>query len=100
MKERGMMSRRQRLIQLPLVGAVLLCFLAGVYLVAWKRFGKPGPAKIIKHSVDTHSEDALKYWTADKMRDAQAAPLPNVKDIKRRKLPSGRPPRTSRPQHS
>jgi hypothetical protein len=94
------MMSRQRLIQLPLVGAVLLCLLAGVYLVAWKRFGKPGPTKIIKHTVDTHSNDALKYWTTDKMRDAKAVPLPNVKDIKRGKPHSRRPPHTSRPQHS
>lgn len=94
------MMSRQRLLQLPLVGTVLLCLLVGVYLVAWKRFGKPGPTKIIKHTVDTHSNDALKYWTTDKMRDAKAAPLPNVKDIERGKSHSRRPPHTSRPQHS
>src|SRR5947207_8827714 len=38
MKERGIMSRQQRLIQLPLLGTILLCVLVGVYLLAWKRF--------------------------------------------------------------
>jgi len=93
MKERGKMSRQQRLIQLPLVGTILLCLLVGVYLFAWKRFSKPDTAaKIIKHSVDTPSEDALKYWTADKMRKAKATNLPNVNTLDREKKPSRRPP--------
>jgi len=74
MKERGIMSRQQRLIRLPLVGTILLCLLVGVYLLAWKRFSKPGsPSRIIKHSVETPSEDVLNYWTADKMRNARPA---------------------------
>jgi len=72
------MLQQQRFIRLPLVGTVLLCLLVGVYLFAWKRFSKPTPARIIKHSVEAPAEDALKYWTADKMRDAKPAPLPNV----------------------
>ena len=73
------MSRQYRLIQLSLAGAILLCLLVGVYLLAGKRFSKPDPpATIIKHSVDKPSDEALKYWTADKMRDAKAADLPNV----------------------
>jgi hypothetical protein len=76
------MSRQQRLIQLPLVGAILLCLLVGVYLFACKRFSKPDPsATIIKHSVETHSDDALKYWTAEKMRHAKPANLPNVNTL-------------------
>ena len=73
------MSLQQRLIQLPLVGMILLCLLAIVYLLAWKRFSKRDPsATIIKHSVDTSPDDALKYWTADKMRKAKPADLPHV----------------------
>ena len=96
LKERAMMSRQQRLIQLPLVVTILLCLLVGVYLVylvAWKRFSKPAPsATIIKHSVHTHSDDALKYWTADKMRTAKAANLPNVTALHRGKRHPRRPP--------
>ena len=93
-----MMSRQQMLIRLPLGGAILLCLLAGVYLVVWKRFSKPGPpARIVKHSVETPSDDALKYWTADKMRNAKAAPLPNVNALDRGKQHPRRPPRSSRP---
>ena len=74
-----MMSRQQRLIQLPLVATILLCLLVGVYLFASKRFSKPGPpAPIVKHSVETPSDDALKYWTADKMRKAKPANLPHI----------------------
>lgn len=40
---------------------------------------------IVKHSVETPADEALKYWTADKMRDAQAAPMPNTNALKRRK---------------
>jgi hypothetical protein len=71
------MTRQQKLIQLPLIGTVLLSLLAGVYLLAWKRFSKP---RIKKHSVKTSSDEALKYWTADKMHNAKPAKLPNVND--------------------
>ncbi len=101
MKERGTMSQQKRLIQLPLIGTILLCLLAGVYLVARKRSSKPDPsATIIRHSVDTSSDDALKYWTADKMRSAQGANLPNVKALDGEKRHPRRPPPTSHPHHS
>jgi hypothetical protein len=87
------MSRQQRLIQLPLVGTILLCLLVGVYLFAWKRFSKRAPATtIIKHSVETPSDDALKYWTADKMRNAKAAEMPNVNALERGKQHTQHPP--------
>ena len=96
-----MMSRQQKLIRLPLVGTILLCLLVGVYLVAWKRFSKPAPsATIIKHAVETPSDDALKYWTADKMRSAKAAPLPQVNDLERGKQHPRRPPRSSGPHQA
>jgi hypothetical protein len=96
MKERGMMSRQRGLIQLPLFGMTLLCLLAGVYLVAWKRFSKSRPSSTVsRHAVDTHPDDTLKYWTADKMRDAKAASLPNVVALKRGKQGQQRPPHPS-----
>lgn len=74
-----MMSRQQSLIQLPLVGAILLCLFVGVYLFAAKRFAKRGAsATIVKHPVETPSDDALKYWTVDKMRKAKPAEMPHV----------------------
>ena len=95
------MLRQQRLIQLPLVGTLLLCLFVGAYLVVRKRFSKPDPSRIVKHSVDTSSDDALKYWTANKMRNAKAVDLPNVNDLKRGKQhprrPPQRPPHASRP---
>ena len=101
MKERGVMSRQQRRIQLPLVGTILLCLLVGVYLLAWKRFSKPDPsATIIKHSVETPSDEALKYWTADKMRNAKGANLPNVNALSRGKQHPRRPPHTSNSRHA
>jgi hypothetical protein len=73
------MVQQQRLIQVPLIGTLILGFLIGVYLVAWKWFAKPEPEpEIVKHKVDTSSEDTLKYWTAEKMRKAKPAPMPHV----------------------
>ncbi len=92
------MSRQQRLIFLPLVGTTLLCLIVGVYLAAWKRFSKSTPSTtIMKHSVETPSDDALTYWTADKMRNAKAAPLPNVNAHDGGKHRLRRPPHSSRP---
>jgi len=101
LKERTMMSRQQKFIYLPLVGTILLCLFVGVYLAAWKRFSKPGhSAKIIKHPVETPADDALKYWTADKMRNAKAAPLPNVNDLDRPQQQPRRPPHSSSPHQA
>jgi hypothetical protein len=96
-----MMLRQQRLIQLPVFGVILLCLLVSVYLIVSKRVSKPEPpAKIVKHSVDTPPDDAIKYWTADKMRDTKAADLPNTDALKPGKHRPQRPPHSSRPQHS
>ena len=79
------MSRQQRLIFLPLVGTTLLCLLVGIY-AAWKRRSKSDPpAKIIKHSVETPAEEALKYWTADKKRSAKPAEMPKTNALSRKK---------------
>ena len=93
------MSQQQRRISLPLAGAVLLCLLIGVYLVAWKkRDAKPDPsAKIIRHPVETNPADALKYWTKDKMRKAKPAPMPNVNAPDAGKKRPRRPPHSSEP---
>jgi hypothetical protein len=80
---------------------ILFCLLAIVYLLAWKRFSKRDrPATIIKHPVETSPDDALKYWTADKMRHAKPAKLPHVNDLKRKKQHPQRPPHPSDPHHS
>ena len=90
---------QQRIIYLPLVGAILLCLLVGVYLAAWKRFLKSTPSnKVTKHTVKTLPDEALKYWTADRMRNAKAAPLPRVNTLDREKQDPQHPPRPSRPQ--
>ena len=89
------MLQQQRLIYLPLVGTVLLCLLVGLSLAAWKRFSKSTPSnKVTKHTVETPPEEALKYWTADRMRNAKPAPLPKVNSVDREK----QDPRPSRSQ--
>jgi hypothetical protein len=93
------MTRKQKLIYLPMVGTIFLCLLVGVYLAVLKRFSKSEPSVIImKQKVNTPSEDALKYWTANRMRGAKAAPLPNVSTLDRGKKDPRRPPRASRPR--
>jgi hypothetical protein len=89
------MLQKQKFIYLPLVGTIILCLLVGVYLAATKRSSKSTRSnKVKKHRVETPPEDALKYWTADRMRNAKAAPLPKVNSLDREK----REPRPSRPQ--
>jgi flagellar basal body-associated protein FliL len=86
LKERGMMSQQSRLIQLPIIGMFLLGLLAIAFWVGRKRSSHQEPASAVrKHTVETSSEDALKYWTADKMRKAKPAKMPNVKGIDREK---------------
>lgn len=86
------MSRQQRRIPLPLVGIVLLCLLLGVNWLVWKRFWKPGrSSKVVKHKVETNSDDALKYWTSDRMQSAKPVELPNVDTLERGKPEKRRP---------
>ena len=89
------MSQQQRLIFLPLIGTIILGLLVGAYLAASKRFSKSTSSNnVTKHKVKTPPEEALKYWTADRMRNAKAAPLPKVNTFDREK----QDPRPSRPQ--
>lgn len=95
------MSHQQRLILLPLAGAILLCLLAIAYLVVRKRSPKPEPGDgVAKHTVDSSAEDVLKYWTPDKKRHARPAPMPDVTNIKRGKKQPRRPPHTPDPRHA
>jgi hypothetical protein len=90
-----MISQQQRLIYLPLVSTIILCLLVGVFLAVWKRFSKSASSKkVTKHRVETPPDEALKYWTADRMRNAKAVPLPEVNTLDREK----QDPRPSRPQ--
>lgn len=89
---------RQRML-LALGGAALLCLLAGIALFVGKRSAR-SESSIVKHKVETSPEDALKYWTADRMRDAKPAEMPHVDAPKRKKRQPRRPPRTSDQQNS
>ena len=80
-----MMLQQRRVIRLPLVGVLLLGLLAGAYLAmaARKRLAKADDAAgVVRHSVDTSAEDALKYWTEERMRNAKPAKMPKVKNVK------------------
>ena len=79
-----MMLQQRRFIRLPLVGVLLLGLLAGAYLAmaARKRLAKADDAGVARHSVDTSAEDALKYWTEERMRNAKPAKMPKVKNVK------------------
>jgi hypothetical protein len=85
-----MMSQQQKLIYLPIVATIILCLFVGLYLAAWKRFSKSTRSKkVTKHTVGTSPDEALKYWTADKMRNAKASPLPKVNTLDREKQDPG-----------
>ena len=75
------MSKQQKRIYQSLLSTIMLSLLVGVFLFAKKRRAKSKSSPpITKHSVETSPEDTLKYWTADKMRDAKAAPMPEVNE--------------------
>ncbi|HLQ28694.1 MAG TPA: hypothetical protein VK140_05590 [Ktedonobacteraceae bacterium] len=74
------MMPRQRLIQLPLVGRILLCLLAGVYLVYLVALGNflytsvsALGETIIEHPVNTNPDVVVKHWTVANMRNATDA---------------------------
>ncbi len=93
------MFQRQRRIQLPLVGTLLLCLFVGVSLLAWKWLAQSeSSGSVKKHSVNTSAEDALKYWTADRMRKAKATNMPHIGAPERKKPQPHRPPETPGPQ--
>jgi ABC-type nickel/cobalt efflux system permease component RcnA len=95
-----MMSRQERSISLPLIGAILLCLLIGIYLI-WRRTlnnaqeDANNASSAAKHSVETNPADALKYWTADKMRNAKPAEMPQTDKLKRGKKRKQQPPHTA-----
>ncbi len=94
------MLQKQQITQLLLPGTVLLCLLVGVSLIAWKLLAKPAPITIVKHPVKTPPEEALKYWTADKMRKAGATNMPQTDAIKPGKKQRRGFSRKSHQQHS
>lgn len=47
---------------------------------------------VAKHAAETSPDEALKYWTADKMRKAKPAPMPHVDNVKRAKQSRPQPP--------
>jgi V8-like Glu-specific endopeptidase len=77
MKERGVMSRKPRLIQLPLAGKVFLCVLAVVYvvyLVALARYLSPvGTVAISEHSIGANLNVVMQHWTVANMQSATDA---------------------------
>ncbi len=90
------MSQQQRPFQLAWLGALLLSLLAGIYLFAWKRLLKLRRSrKVVKHSVETSPDEALQYWTEDKMRSARGVDLPTTDDLHQEKKRPQRSPRTS-----
>lgn len=89
------MAQPQRLIQLPLVGAILLSLLAGVFLTRRWFLQSDASDKVVKHHVPTPPAEVLKYWTADKMRKARPAKLPQVDNQERGTQRSPQTPRSS-----
>ena len=81
-----MISQQQRLNYLPFAGLLILALFVVLFLATRKRFSKSTRSKkVTKHKVETPPDEALKYWTADRMRNAKAAPLPEVNNLDREK---------------
>ena len=77
--EREGTMTQQRLVQLSLAGTILLSLLIGVYLFASRRLPRRGSnRKVVQHTVEKKPDEVLKYWTADKMRNAKPAEMPRV----------------------
>jgi len=96
-----MIQRQTKPFQFPWLGTILLSVLVGVLLVALRRFAKPDSSDaVIRHSVDTRSDDAFKYWTAEKMRNTKNTTMPHLTAPDRGKKRSRRSPHTSDPEHS
>ena len=90
------MSQQRRTTYITSVGALLLSLLVYVFLFGRKRRAKLNSSeKVVTHSVETSPENALAYWTADKMRDAKPASLPVVDEQQEK-----RPPHSSRPNQN
>ncbi|HET8912389.1 MAG TPA: hypothetical protein VFN23_13040 [Ktedonobacteraceae bacterium] len=86
------MSQKKMRISVPLLSAVFLGLLAGLNWLAWKLFSKPKrPAKVVEHTVENSPEDALKYWTQDRMRQAKPAKMPIVDSLDQGKPEKRRP---------
>lgn len=82
---------------MPLIGAIVLALLLGLFLTGRKRMAKPDPvAGVTRHSLKTPAEDVQKYWTAEKMREAKPAPMPHISGVKDGK--KGRKPKNNRPR--
>lgn len=80
------MSKQQRLIQPSLIGALLLGLLgllAFVLFAAKKHPAKPkADGNDGVHRVEKRPDEVRKYWTAEKMRAAKPAPMPQTDDLK------------------
>ena len=86
MKDRDVISQQQKLIYIPIIGAFILGLFVVLFLAMRKRSSKSTSSKkVTKHHVESSPDEALKYWTADKMRNAIGAPLPEVDNLGREK---------------
>ena len=81
-----MISQQQRIIYLPLAGIIILCLLVGLSLAVRRRFSRSTRStKVVKHKAEIPPDEALKYWTADNVRNAKPVPLPEVNTLDREK---------------
>lgn len=92
------MRQKQYSSQFTWVDTLFLCLLIGVCLLVWKWLAQSDPSiPIVKHEVDTSARDTLKYWTAEKMRNARPARMPHIDAPVQDKTQPEPPPHTSRP---
>ena len=73
------MFQKWKALQLSLLGAIGLGLLAGAALLVWRLSMKQDSSRpAARHKVKNSPQEALKYWTADRMRKAKPAPMPHI----------------------
>ncbi len=86
------MSQQRSFLRLPLAGPLIICLLTGISVFLWRWCLKSDSSEpVSRHTVDTSADEALNYWTADKMRKARPAPLPHVDPPANEKQPPRKP---------
>lgn len=70
------MSEQEKRFPWGLIGAILAAALVGFAVFAWIRADQPEGGETVGHK--QNPVDAVKHWTTDKMKAAQAFPMPHV----------------------
>ncbi|MFI9463892.1 hypothetical protein [Streptomyces xiamenensis] len=60
-----------------LTGVLVVGALAGMAMALASDSGESEDSGVITHTTDEDPQDVLDYWTPERIRDAEPAPMPN-----------------------